>query len=77
MSENVNDCFANIGAQLASKIPYVDNVNCTITGFEDILELESMELENVGIKSVAKKCCIYKSSGLPRISSRFFDIFKC
>ena len=51
-SENVNDCFANIGVQLESKIPYVDNANCTITGFEDILELESMELENVGIKSV-------------------------
>ena len=76
MSECINDFFANVGTDLANKIPDIDTpLTINDEGLLDNLPmLEALEFEDADIVKVSKTICIYKSSGLPLISSRIWAI---
>ena len=76
MSESINEFFANVGTDLANKIPDIDTpLTIDDEGLEENLPmLEALEFEDNDIVKMSKNICIYKSSGLPLISSRIWAI---
>ena len=76
MSESINDFFANVGTDLANKIPDTDRpLTINDEGLLDNFPMVvALEFEDADIVKVSKTICIYKSSGLPLISSRIWAI---
>ena len=67
----INNYFADIGPTLAQKIPNTaDGINIKGAANQEVLELRDFTLDE--LLKLIKKISIYKSSGIPTLSTRFF-----
>ena len=74
MSEVINYFFANVGVQLASKIPPEDDTPTTNNDFDAVPELVHDGFEDADTLKAAKRISVYKSSGITLIESRIWVI---
>ena len=74
MSEEINDFFANVGANLANRIPAlgIDDPPPLENLLVPTLMLDDITLEDV--KKASKRICVYKSSGMRLITSKIWKI---
>ena len=70
MSEEINNFFANVGTNLANKIPFIGNDNPSPPENLHIPTLMLDEITLNDVEPVLKRICVYKSSGLRLITSR-------
>ena len=66
--------FANVGANLANKIPFIGNDNPTPP---ENLHVPTLMLDDItldDVEPVWKRICVYKSSGLHLSTSRIWKI---
>ena len=73
MSEEIN-FFANVGANLANKIPFIGNDSPSSPENLHVHTLKLNEITLDDVEPVSKRICVYKSRGLRLITSRIWKI---
>ena len=71
MSETINNFFADVGAQLASKIPPINDTPIDNNDYDDVPELVFNNFRDEDVTNATKRICVYKSNG---IASRIWVI---
>ena len=67
----INNYFSQIGSKLASEIPKSDD-GYTISGHRNLNQFELSEFTLPDVLNYIKNISIYKSSGIKKLSTRFF-----